>query len=248
MSLPLAAGRSFLLAGPSPAPSPAAPGAPLPPATDVVTNFDKAWRPLPSQGYDERSKAKWVEHEDMDTMVGDWHAERPRQQGETQEGDSTLRACMEHPEHLWCKLYLKRHARQGGIVHEVRKVVKGGRKAGQRAIEAAARDQSQAVARDVAKAQTGLHKAGDATAEQAEDAADDVSRALPPGMAPTEDDLEKQQDSVRAEGDEHGGDYPPGMLSKKGGKSPHASVAFGAEPSHALPSGSHGRVNMTTLW
>lgn len=209
----------------------------MPPATDVVTNFDKKWRPLPSQGYDERSKAKWIEHEDFDTMVGDWMTERPRKQGEVQDGDSTTRACKEHPEHLWCQLWLKDRNQQGGtIVHEVRKVVKGGTKEVNAAdnIAAEVSNAGGAVSDHSKKSAAGAEKAMEHTGEQAKDTADRIAKGLPKGMSPTEDDVEKQQDAMADEGDEHGDDYPPGMVSPEGGKSPHF---------HLLK-----KTNMTSLW
>lgn len=222
---------------PAPAPGgPAGPGAPLPPATDVVTNFDKKWRPLPSQGFDERSKPKWIEHVDFDTQVGDWMAERPRRQGEVKEGDSTTRACKEHPEHLWCQLWLKdRNVQADTIVHEVRKVVKVGEKeASANNIAAEVSGASDAVSDHAKKSQNNMEKSMDHTGEQAKDTADRIAKGLPKGMSPTEKDVEEQQDAMSSEGDEHGSDYPPGMVSPEGGESPHI---------HFM-----GKANMTSLW
>jgi len=220
---------------PAPAPGgPAGPGAPLPPATDVVTNFDKKWRPLPSQGYDERSKPKWVEHEDFDTQVGDWMMERPRKQGEVQEGDSTTRACKEHPEHLWCQLWLKDRSASGeGIVHEVRRVVKGGAKDVGGNVAEEISNSANAVSDHAKKSGSNMDKAMDDSGEQAKDAADRIAKGLPKGMSPTENDVEQQQEDVKDAGEQHGHDYPPGMVSPEGGKSPHFHLIGG---------------NMTSLW
>lgn len=230
VALPLAVGRTLLRAS-GPAPGPAPGPAAMPPATDVVTNFDKKWRPLPSQGYDERSKPEWVVHEDHDTKLGDWMSERPRRQGETEEGDSTTRACKEHPEYLWCNLWLKDRGLAG-------RKYSGGKKVAQAAGQAVA-DAGNAVSDTSDKATDNLAKAMENTGEQGGEAADDANKVLPPGMSPSQKDIERQQEEAGVASGSAGKDYPPGMVSEEGSKSPHGSLAFSIEQPQR---------NLTNMW
>lgn len=85
--------------GPAGAPAPAAAPAPMAP-----TGMDKTIRALPAQGYNEYDPTQ-VEHQDFSTMTHDWRTEWP--QSHMDEAETTEQICKEHPEHLWCKLYLK---------------------------------------------------------------------------------------------------------------------------------------------
>jgi len=220
------------LFGPAPGPAPAPGSGSLPPATDVITNFDKTIRQLPEQGYDERSQKDWVQHKDFDTALGDWQSERPRRRGEMNDGDSTTRACEEHPEYLWCNLYLKdRNRRNKGprVVHQVVKVTKevaaGG--GGERVAERVARQQHD-TEQEVKNKLKGMDKGLDETDNQALEVTDQMSGVLPPGMWPSEKQANKSAKDKEELSKEHGGDFPPGMVSKEGGPTPHDPVAFHA--------------------
>lgn len=238
--------------GPAPGPASApAPGpAPLPPATDVITNFDKTIRHLPEQGYDERSHKDWVQHQDFDTALGDWQRERPRRRGEIHDGDSTTRACREHPEYLWCNLYLRdRQRRNRGprVVHKTVKVVKeveavsSGGGGGERVVERVARQQHETAEEEARKKLYGMEKGMHETGDQAGDATDQMSSVLPYGMWPSQKQIDNREDDKKDMSKEYGGDYPPGMVSKKGGPSPHDPVDFYARmaPTHK---------SLTDLW
>lgn len=237
------------LSGPAPGPAGApAPGpVPLPPATDVITNFDKKVRRLPEQGYDERSHKDWVQHQDFDTALGDWQAERPRRQGEIHDGDSTTRACKEHPEYLWCNLYLRDRNRRGRgpkVVHQVVKVYKeaeGSSSASSRAVERAAHRQHETVERETQEKLKGMEKGFKETENQAGDATDQMSNVLPYGMWPSKKQIEKRQDDKSDHAKEHGGDFPPGMVSKPGGPTPYDPVSF-----HARPTPTHS--SLSDMW
>lgn len=229
------------LSGPAPGPSAApAPGpVPLPPATDVVTNFDKKVRRLPEQGYDERSHKDWVQHQDFDTALGDWQRERPRRQGEVHDGDSTTRACEEHPEYLWCNLYLRdRNKRKRGpkVVHQVVKVYKKAEtssSAGTRAAERAVQRQHETVEREAQEKLQGMDKGFKNTEEQAGETTDQMSAVLPYGMWPSQGQVKRRQEDGTDHAKENGGDFPPGMVSKPGGPSPYDPVSFHAQPAPA---------------
>jgi len=231
------------LSGPAPGPAPAPGPSSLPPATDVVTNFDKKIRHLPEQGYDERSQQDWVQHQDFDTALGDWQRERPRRSGEKEDGDSTTRACEEHPEYLWCNLYLRdRNKRHKGpkVVHQVVKVYKES-SGTSRAVERVAQRQHDAATQEAKQKLQGMEKGAHETGEQAGEVTDRMSGVLPKGMWPSRKQMDKREDDKKDLSQEHGGDFPPGMVSKEGGPSPHDPVAF-----HAQPAPAHS--SMTNLW
>lgn len=229
------------LSGPAPGPAAPAPGpALLPPATNVITNFNKQIRPLPDQGFDERSHPKWVRHNDFDTQLGDWQGERPRRRGEVHEGDSTTRACEEHPEYLWCNLWLNDRARKNKgtrVVRQVHEVTKAA--GGERVVERVVRRQREA-AQDAAKLK-GFEKGVQGTGDQAGSVTDEMSHVLPPGMWPSRDDMDAQEAEKDKMSKEHGGDYPPGMVSKRGGDSPYEPVALHAQK---VPAGG----SLTGMW
>jgi len=213
------AGSAAAVSAPAPADasSPAlAPGpAPLPPAHSEVSNFDKKVRDLPDQGYDEHSDPKWVQHQDFDTQTEDWQKEWPS--WDETEGQSTDRICEERPDHLWCKLWLKDRSRGG----EVSRVPAASHSAASRSSSASEQKKSQkhervemkkVVKKRKEETQDNLDGGVDATGDQAEQAADEMSAALPPGMFPTKDDVEKDQ-NVKGKGmSKSGKDLPPGML------------------------------------
>lgn len=233
------------LSGPAPGPSAApAPGpGSLPPATDVITNFDKKIRRLPEQGYDERSQKDWVQHQDFDTALGDWQRERPRRQGEIHDGDSTIRACEEHPEYLWCNLYLRDHNKRNRgpkVVHQVVKVYKDAAPSS-RAADRVAHRQHETVEREAQEKLHGMEKGLHNTGDQAGDATDQMSGVLPDGMWPSRKEIDKREDDKSDHAKEHGGDFPPGMVSKPGGPSPYDPVSF-----HAQPVPAHN--SLTGMW
>ena len=189
----------------SPAPSPsAAPGpgpAPLPPAHAVVTNFDKKWRDLPEQGYDEHSDPKWVQHKDFDTQTADWQSEWPS--WDETEGQSTDGICEERPDHLWCKLWLKDRAHGSPLPehHSSSAQQSGGHSTRQQVVE------------QTEESQANAEKGAAATGDQFGDAADQTSEVLPPGMSPTGKDLKDGQESKTQGVSNSGHDLPPGMLT-----------------------------------
>lgn len=213
---PAAAGTP---AGAAPAPAPA----PLPPATSGITNFDKKWRDLPDQGYDEHSDPKWVQHQDFDTQTEDWQKEWPS--WDETEGQSTARICEERPDHLWCKLYLK--DREGGEASRVPAASHSAashssstsekktahKKAHKKAHKHERVTEKKAVQEQKEETQGNLDGGVDATGDQAAEAADEMSAALPPGMFPTDEDVGRDM-KVKGKGmSKSGQDLPPGMLT-----------------------------------
>jgi len=205
----------------SPAPSPGAPAAPgpgpapLPPAHAVVTNFDKKWRDLPEQGYDEHSDPKWVQHQDFDTQTGDWQSEWPS--WDETEGQSTDRICEERPDHLWCKLWLKDRGRGSPIPEHVSASQpsssaqqSGSHTERKGAGRVSTREQ---VVEQTKESQENVETGAAATGDQFGDAADQTSEVLPPGMSPTEKDLKDGQESKAQGVSASGHDLPPGMLT-----------------------------------
>jgi len=185
----------------APGPSPGAPGpgpVPLPPAHADVTNFDKKWRALPEQGYDEHSDPKWVQHKDFDTQTEDWQKEWPS--WDETEGQSTDRICEENPDHLWCKLWLK--DRSGGS-----------QAPGQVPSSSASVSTRQQVVDQTEESHANVESGAEATGDQFGDAADETSEVLPPGMSPTEKDLKDGRESKTQGMSNSGHDLPPGMLT-----------------------------------
>lgn len=116
-SAPEDTGCSAAAPAPAPAASPAALATSEPELEVDGSGIDKKERDLPPQGYDEYGSSH-VQHDDQETMTGDWRAEWPARK-ET-ESQSWSRICKEgHNNYLWCKLYLKdlkrkhRHAGDG---------------------------------------------------------------------------------------------------------------------------------------
>lgn len=206
----------------------------------VPTGFDKQIRPMPEQGFNEHSGQDWVQHADYGSVVADWRRERPRQEGEVQEGDSTTRVCEGHPEGLWCNLWLKDQARRAlgpRIVHQIKEVTSqnsGGKERVSDRVERRRRQENVETAkskelrvarskRRKAEAETlsGWERGVQKTREQAEDTQDELTAALPTGITEREKDVDRERK-------EKGKSFPPGMVSESGGPSPYEPVSFGA--------------------
>lgn len=205
----------------SPGPAPSAPGpgpVPLPPAHSEITNFDKKWRPLPEQGYDEHSDPKWVQHKDFDTQTGDWQGEWPT--WDETEGQSTDRICEEKGSQssVWCQAWLADRARGG----EARQVRSQAQQSGN-AFDSAENTKDQngdgrvdvrdQVVQDSEESQANVEGGVDATGDQMADAAEQTSEALPPGMSPTKKDVERDTEGKGKYMSRSGTDLPPGMLT-----------------------------------
>lgn len=218
----------------SPGPAPPAPGpVPLPPAHHEVTNFDKKWRDLPEQGYDERSDPKWVKHQDFDTQTEDWRQEWPS--WDETEGQSTDRICEERPDHLWCRLWLKDRARGGSPA----KVPASAHSSSAQSKSTGRVSATEQVAQQTDESHENVQTGAAATGDQFGDAADETSAVLPPGMSPTEKDLKDGENSKKQGMSDSGHDLPPGMLTHPDdydGKSPYESkLAFKAEEAKSTP-------------
>lgn len=188
---------------------------------------------MPEQGYNEHSDPTWVVHSNGSTAVGDWHQERPRMQGETHEGDSTLRVCQERPKDPWCQLFLKDHATRGRGVRRIaqsRTVVR--KAASERAAKSAEGGEAQSAETSKATGASaqGVVKGLRKTVDQAEEAVDRVGGVLPvdgaardsrQGRREMADSRKKTSDQAGETADRVGdaatGDgawFPPGMFPR----------------------------------
>lgn len=215
-----------------------------PPTGLLPTGFDKQVRPMPEQGFNEFGGEDWVQHTDYGSVVGDWRRERPRQEGEVDKGDSTTRACDEHPEYLWCDLWLKDQARKTAgtrIIHQTNEAISRSSSGGEHVSDSmdyrrrqkvekvkskklrdARRHRRKAEEETLRGWERGVHK----TREQAGDAADELTAALPPGVWPSQGKAAERKKDADQSSKEKG--LPPGMVSKSGGPSPYEPASFGA--------------------
>lgn len=221
----------------------ASPGA-LPIGLSPV-GMNKQVGPLPEQGFNEIDGHEMVQHTDYGSIVSDWRRERPRQEGEEDEGDSTTRACEDHPDYLWCNLWLKDRARRAlgpRIVHKIKEVTvsragdervsdrverrKQERAASeQRRAEAKAETEEKAQKAEKAKSLSGWEKGLRKTGDQAGDTTDELSAVLPRGMWRSQGDVKGKESTEEKERE---GNFPPGMASESGGPSPYEPASFGA--------------------
>lgn len=90
---------------PAPTPPPAPPAPTTVEKTDDGLGVDKKIKHLPPQGYDDWGKPLVPPYVDGESHSKDWRKEWPK--ADETEDESVMKICLEHPEHAWCKLYIK---------------------------------------------------------------------------------------------------------------------------------------------